>query len=114
MEGYVYQCNGGSYTDIVNRIHKEYENDLDRLEVAKKMMNDQQYHHYLIDTLQHKALRGISKNGEKQTITFTVSEIDDFLRSVLWLSDSIDREVDFTYVKSKRKSFIETLIKNLY
>ena len=113
MEGYVYQCNDRSYTDMVNRIHKEYENDLDRLEVAKKIMNDQQYHHYLIGTLQRKSLRGISKNGE-ETITFTVSEIDDFLRSVLWLSDSIDREVDFTYVKSKIKSFIETLIKNLY
>ena len=46
MEGYVYQCNDRSYTDMVNRIHKEYENDLDRLEVAKKIMNDQQYHHY--------------------------------------------------------------------
>ena len=111
---YVYNCNEKNYTPLVSKIEYKYDNDLDKLKVAKKLMNKQQYHHYLIHTLQGRALDYISRNGMDSTITLKVSDIDDFLRSVLWLSQHIEREVNFEYVESKRELFIESLIEKLY
>lgn len=114
MKSYVYNCDGGNYINLLNQIHKKYSDDLKRLKVAEELMNDQQYHHYLISTLQEKALEYTCKNGMESTITLKISDIDDFLRSVLWLSEHIEREVDFEYIETKRKFFIESLIEKLY
>lgn len=114
MESYVYNCNRKNYVDLVNQLDKKYSDDLERLEAAEKLMNKQQYHHYLISTLQQKSFDHMCKNGRESSITLRVSDIDDFLRSVLWLSDHIEKEVDFGYVRSKRKFFIESLIEQLY
>ena len=114
MNSYVYNSDGANYIDLVNEIHKKYSGDLERLEAAEKSMNAQQYHHYLIQTLQEKSLASSYKNGKESTITFKVTDVDDFLRAVLWLSNHIEGKVDFNYVKEKRKFFIKSLIENLY
>lgn len=114
MKSYVYNCNEKNYGDLVCQIEKESSYDLERLDIAQDLMNPQQYHHYLIDTLQKKIFENTHINGIDSTISFKLSDIDDFLKATLWLNEHIEREIHFKYVEANRKSFIETLIKNLY
>ena len=98
------------YQNLVEIVNKKYINDIDRIKYAKEIMPDNFYIQYVLTTLQRKAIH-IPMDKD---ISIKAGDLDNFIRSVLYINDYVTDDVPYSYVVKKSDRFINELIEKLY